>query len=483
MADGARARVDIPAHYSKDVLKTLIMALQDNLSCDDEISVMSRPFYARRLVDRLQAALADTPVVLIVGPRQVGKSTLGRQAAEAAARSPSGWYLDHAALGVNTFLRGPSEEHLPENYLTLDDPAVLASVKADPAGFISSRDAARVTVIDEIQRAPELLVAIKAAVDVNRRPGRFLLTGSANVLHLPRLSESLAGRMEPLALWSLAQTEIERSDSRLLEHFFTTTLPAWSTEDSRSEIFERAQRGGFPEVLERQTQVRRNAWFASYITTVVQREVRDISNVSDLVALPSLLEMLAVRSNGPLNMQAVAGPLGLAHKTATRYIDLLEAVFLIVRLPAWAKSVDVRTAKSPKALVSDSGLLAHLLRIKEADLALAGAELGTLVETFVGMELKKYCSWAAPGYTVSYWRGASGAEIDYILEDPSGRVTAVEVKASMAVDEGDFKHIRAFGSRERNFHRGIVLYAGNQTLSFGKNLHAVPISALWREPK
>jgi uncharacterized protein len=434
---------------------------------------MERAFYARRLVPRLKSALTDTPVVLIVGPRQAGKSTLVQQAAQ--AKEPPG------AKG-DTFLASPSLERIPENYLTLDDATVLAAVSSDPRGFVASQDAARVTVIDEVQRAPELLLAIKADVDANRRPGRFLLTGSANVLQLPRLSESLAGRMEPLRLWTLAQTEIERSNARFLDHVFAASLPTWSTEDSQFDIRGRAHRGGFPEILTREAAARRSAWFASYLTTVIQREVRDISNISDPVALHSMLELLAARSNGPLNMQSIATPLKIAPKTAARYFDLLEAVFLFVKLPAWSNSVDVRTAKAPKALVSDSGLLAHLLRIDEASIVAPETNLGMLIETFVGTELLKYCSWSDPGYALSHWRNAAGAEVDYVLQDPAGRVVAVEVKAASSADTDDFKHLRTFAGRERNFHRGIVLYAGTRTLPFGKNLYAVPISALWREP-
>lgn len=411
--------------------------------------------------------------MLIVGPRQVGKSTLGQQVARST---------ELGAEGAGTFQTSPSRQHLPENYLTLDDPTILSAVLADPSGFLTSQDPARVTVIDEVQRAPGLLLAIKADVDANRQPGRFLLTGSANVLQLPRLSESLAGRMEPLQLWSLAQTEIARTDARFLDHVFGPSLPLWSPEDSRGAILSRAYRGGFPEVLARETAVRRRAWFASYLTTVIQREVRDISNISDPVGLHSMLELIAARSSGPLNMQSIATPLKIAHKTATRYIDLLEAVFLIVRIPAWSNSVDVRTAKAPKALVTDSGLLAHLLRIDEASNVVSDVDLGILVETFVGTELLKYCSWADPGYALSYWRNATGAEVDYVLQDPAGRVVAIEVKAATSVTADDFKHLRVFAERERNVQRAVVLYAGMRTLPFGEQFYAVPISALWREP-
>ncbi|TAM74416.1 ATP-binding protein [bacterium] len=410
--------------------------------------------YDRSLLPALLAALADTPVTLLAGPRQAGKSTLARDG-----------------------LAGSR----PMAYVTLDDAAALASAHADPVGFVDGLR--EPTVIDEVQRATGLFPAIKASVDRDRRPGRFLLTGSANVLMLPNLSESLAGRMVILTLWPLAQSEIERTTPRLLEGLFAREFPSWRGGGGRVDIVARAIRGGYPEAVARADSRRRQSWFGSYITTMMQREVRDIANVADLAALPRLLQFAAARAASLLNMADLSRDSGIAPATLKRYLALLEATYLVHRLPAWARNATTRLVKSPKLLIVDSGLMAYLLRA--ADPAAIGDDprVGSLVENFVGTELLKLAGCAPERYTISYFRTQHGMEVDFVIEDARGNVAGIEVKTAATVSARDFNGLRALAAMTgSDFRRGIVLYTGAATLSFGDGMFAVPVSALWSAP-
>ncbi|TAM58754.1 ATP-binding protein [bacterium] len=407
--------------------------------------------YPRLLMSSVVAALDDTPVTLLIGPRQAGKSTLARE-----------------QLACTRAL----------TYLTLDDAATLASAHADATGFVNSLRGP--AVIDEVQRATGLFPAIKASVDRDRSPGRFLLTGSANVLMLPHLSESLAGRMEVLTLWPLAQSEIERTSPQFLDDLFAPQAPSWHGGDRRDGIIERILRGGYPEVVSRTDTRRRERWFGSYLTTILQREVRDIANVTDLAVLPRLLQFAAARAASLLNMNELARDSGIAHATLKRYLALLEATYLIQRLPAWARNTTTRLVKSPKILIVDSGLMAYLLHTTQAATLGDDPRVGSLVENFVGTELLKLAASARDRYAVSYFRTQHGNEVDFVIEDARGHVVGIEVKAAATVTARDFRGLRALaGTAGKDFMRGVVLYSGTATLPFGDGLLAAPISALW----
>jgi len=284
----------------------------------------------RNIEDSLRAAMADTPVVLINGARQTGKTTLAQMMA--------------AGSGAQ--------------YFTLDDAATLALAAGDPAGFI--RNLPRPIVLDEIQKAPALFPAIKLAVDRDRRPGRFLLTGSANAMTLPRLSESLAGRMEILPLFPFSAGELAGVTEGFLPRLFGGTLAPSKPPSARADIAARLTRGGYPEATQRRADDRRTAWFASYISTILQRDVRDLARVDGLHALPNLLKLLAARASGLLNLADVGRDAGLPHTTLTRYLALLETVFLVHRLPAWSRNLGQRLVKAPKLHLVDTGLACHL---------------------------------------------------------------------------------------------------------------------------
>ncbi len=409
--------------------------------------------FPRTIAPAIVRALADTPVVMLVGPRQTGKSTL----------------VQDLVIGSD-----------PVDYVTLDDAVTLAAATADPTGFVAG--GAGLRVIDEVQRAPDLLLAIKAAVDRDRRPGRFLLTGSADVLALPRVSESLAGRVEVLSLWPLSQAEIERQPSTpVIGRLLTSdaTLPT-ATPIERPELIRRLVRGGFPPAVLRDDAERRSSWLASYLTTMTQRDVRDLANIAGVVELPRLLRALALRTTQPLNKSGVASALGMPYATIDRYVALLEALFLVHRIPAWHGNLGRRLAKAPKVLITDSGLAAHLVGADETTLGNGTADLGAAVESFVGMELVRLASLDPVRATVHHYRATGGREVDFLLEAPDGRVVGVEVKAAATVERSGFRHLAdlrdALGER---FVRGVVLHAGSRATPFGERLAALPLSVLW----
>lgn len=409
--------------------------------------------FERYLGPRLLEALADRPVVLLHGARQVGKSTL----AAAVAAGP------HRA-----------------RYVTLDDAAVLVAARADPTAFI--RGFTRPVVLDEVQRVPELFLAIKAAVDHDRRPGRFLLTGSANVLLLPRLSDSLAGRMEVLTLWSLSQGEIEGVREGFVDALFANSLPALGPESEPwPRLLSRVTRGGYPEALGKDVESRRADWFGSYITTILQRDVREVSNIESLTAMPRLLTLLATRGASLLNSSEVARSIALPLTTVKRYLALLEVAFLIQTLPPWSANLGKRLVKAPKVLIADSGLMAYLLGITGERLAVNGTLGGPLLENFVAMELRKQIAWSRTQPSMFHFRSATGHEVDVVLEARGGRVVGIEVKATATLSDSDLKPLRLFAEAVgKRFHRGVVLYLGSEAVAFGPKLHAMPISALWR---
>lgn len=408
--------------------------------------------FDRHTTSALEAALVDTPVVLVVGPRQAGKTTLCRLVADR---------------------RGA-------RLLSLDDAATLAAASADPAGFIAALDGP--VVLDEIQKAPALLPAIKLAVDRRREAGRFLLTGSADVLALPRVSESLAGRMEVLTLWPLSQGELASRREGFIDALFAAAnLELGATGEARAGLIERALRGGFPEAVARRDPERRRAWFRSYVTTMLERDVRNLAQIEGLTDLPRLLNLLAARSASLLNIAELSRSVGFPHTTLTRYLTLLERAFLVRRVPAWAGNRARRAVKTPRVWIPDTGLLGHLAGLTPTRLAEEPTAVGLLLETFVASELAKQLGWSRTRVELFHFRTHGGREVDIVLEADDGRLAGIEVKAAATVGVADLKGLTAL--REvvgKRFYRGVVLYTGRETLPFGSNLWALPVSALWQ---
>lgn len=395
-------------------------------------------------------ALHDTRVVLIAGARQAGKSTL---AAEVATH-------DH-----------------PARFLSLDDKATRDAAIADPTGFVAGL--AGPVVIDEVQRAPDLLLAIKRAVDNDPSPGRFLLTGSASILSAPRIVESLAGRVEIVDLWPLAQSEIERTDANIVDALFSGRPPlVTGATVGRVAFVERAVRGGYPEALRRDGR-RRQRWFDDYVRGIVERDLRDLSGAYKLEHVPRLLRLLAAQSAGIFRAERIGRAVGLDTKTVQAYTRLLETVFLVTRVPAWRPSLGSREIQSPKVFVTDSGLLAHLLGADNTRAAEDDQLTGRLFESFVAMEVARHLPWAATSARLHHYRDRD-EEVDVVLESRSGAVACIECKASATVGRSDHRAMgRLRDALGERFVAGFVVYTGADTIPLGDRIWAVPVSALW----
>ncbi len=408
--------------------------------------------YSRNLTLALSAALSDSPVVFLNGARQTGKSTLTQ------------------ALAASTH---------PARYLTLDDMSVLSAAKNDPQGFLAGLNGP--VILDEIQRAPELFLPLKAEVDRNRQPGRFFLTGSASALVLPKLSQSLTGRMEILTLWPLSQGEIAGVKEEIIDELFKTDAAMLSFQPStREELWERVAQGGYPESLSRPQPERRRAWIDSYLATIIERDVRDLANIEGLTQLPRLLNLLAIRTASLMNYAELSRSMGIAQTTLKRYLALLEATFLLRRLPPWSGNLSKRLVKAPKLFLNDTGLAAGLLAVDAARLGTDGNLSGPLLETFVVAELTKQIGWSKTKPRMYHFRTQAGHEVDVVLEDAQGRCVGVEVKAG-SVGAGDFKGLKALEEAlGKRFVRGVILNTGRETVPFARNMHALPINALWQ---
>lgn len=404
--------------------------------------------YPRQIRSRIAEAMQDTPVVLLAGPRQAGKTTLVRQISGNGA-----------------------------SYLTLDDELTLMSAREDPVGMIRSLDRA---VIDEIQRAPSLLLAIKKSVDEDRRPGRFLLTGSANLMALPTVADSLAGRMETLLLLPLSQSEIEGQSVNWLDSVFAGQVPQQGTQALGSDLVDRVLRGGYPEAISRSTPRRRIAWARQYIDALIQRDVRDVSGIEKLDQLPRFLRALAQTAGQMCNYTRLGGQVGLDSKTAAKYVGVFEQMYLLRRVDVWAHNRLNRVVKSAKLQFIDSGLLATLLELTAEEAQQDRTRFGSVLESFVYGELLKATTTAEGGYSLMYYRDVDKVEVDVVIENAAGHLVGVEVKASATVKERDLRGLRKLSALAGDqFKMGILLYDGNETLPLGDNIWAAPLATLW----
>ncbi|MBO3751310.1 ATP-binding protein [Streptosporangiaceae bacterium NEAU-GS5] len=395
-------------------------------------------------------ALSDTRVVLVNGARQSGKSTLVRRLVK----------TDGA------------------EWRDLDDPLTLQAALSDPSGFVDFPGA---MVIDEIQRAPELLLAIKSQVDADPRPGRYLLTGSSRLLALRGLPDTLPGRMETVELWPFAQSEIDGRPAGFIDAVFTTGPALRHTSQlTRADYVDRLVRGGFPEAVARTNPRRRQRFFDSYVGDLINRDVMRLSEIERTAELRALIKSLAARSGQLLIVQALGRDLGLPGTTTTRFLALLEEVFLIKRIPAWSKNVSSRAVHTPKVAFVDSGVAANLLGVDAHSLLRPGSAFGPLLEGFVLMELARQTTWADTLVDLFHYRTKDQVEVDAVLESRQGQVVGIEIKAASTVRPDDFKGLRHLAGRiGADFIAGLVLHTGTQTFSFGDRMLAVPVSALW----
>lgn len=404
--------------------------------------------YKRLVSERVDGALADTPIVLIAGPRRAGKTTLAR-----------------------------TIEGDDRTYITLDDQTALDAALSDPAGFVRGMDKA---IIDEVQRAPEILLAIKKTIDEDYRPGRFLLTGSANVLTLPRVADSLAGRVETIRMLPLARAEIEGVAPTFLQRLFAGELQSAPDATLGDDLIRLALMGGFPEALTRSSERRRQDWERSYLNSVLTRDLRDIAEVEKLTELPKFVRLVAEHSGQLVNYSQFGSGIGVTHKTAQRYVGLLEQVFVMATLQPWYTNALKRITKTPKLHFLDSGLLAAARGLTFDRLKANRGPFGALLETFVFSEVLKLADGSVMRLTPYHFRDQQLHEVDLVLERDDGMIAGIEVKASATVKTTDFAGLKslaeACGDR---FAFGAVLYDATDVVQFGEKFAAVPISTLW----
>ena len=404
--------------------------------------------FTRRIEPRIAEAMADTPVVLLAGPRQAGKTTLVHQVAQGRLR-----------------------------YLTLDDDLTLLSAQQDPVGMIRSLDRA---VIDEIQRAPQLLLAIKKSVDEDRRPGRFVLTGSANLMALPTVADSLAGRIETLSLLPLSQCEIEGRSTNWLDTVFAGQLPQPGSSARADDLVGRVLRGGYPEAMSRSTARRRTTWARQYLDSIIQRDIPDVAGIERLDQLPRFLRALAQTAGQMCNYTQLAGQVGLDGKTAAKYVGIFEQMYLLKRVDVWARNRLNRVVKTPKLQFIDSGLLATLLDLTAQEVENGRTRFGNVLETFVFAELLKHATTAEGDYRLMYYRDADKVQVDVVIENAAGQLVGVEVKATATVQESALRGLKKLsGLAGDSFKMGILLYDGDEIMPLGDRIWAAPLSTLW----
>lgn len=407
----------------------------------------------RFAANQIREALGDTRVVVIQGARQVGKSTLAQQ-----------------IVGFR------------DRYVTLDEPSELAAAEADTHSYVEqARNGC--LVIDEVQRVPGLIVAIKAAVDRDSRPGQFLLTGSANLLRLSTTRDSLAGRAESIELFGLSQGEIEGKCEGLLDRLFAGDLRENFTSDlTRTDYLDRVCAGGYPEALSREPR-RRQRWFDEYVRRITERDAPDISNLRRLSELPMILRLLATFNASVVKSSTLSSLSGIPERTLPPYLDLLETMYLTQRVPAWSPNLSRRIARTPKTALLDAGLSARLINVSGTSLgsSLNPQPAGMLMEAFVMSELRKQLSWSDIDARMFHYRDHDGPEVDIVLESSGGQLVGIEVKASATLGSDDFRWLARLRDQfHSRFVSGVVLYAGSKAHKFGDRLVGLPLAALWK---
>jgi uncharacterized protein len=393
----------------------------------------------------LETSIKTSPVTFLSGGRQVGKSTL-----------------------VKTVL--PKYQ-----YLTFDNTDILATAKRDPQAFLKGLSQ---VILDEVQLLPELARVIKLEVDKERTAGRFVLTGSASLLTLPHLADALVGRMTVLTLYPLSQGEILGKQEGFVDWLFADKSVKIQTFPV-PPIIDYCVRGGFPEVVDVGPDVR-SSWHQNYVNTLLLRDVRDYANVRGLAELPNVVNMLAARNATLLNVAELSRTLAMPHSTLSNYLDMLEALFLIGRVPAWSSNLGKRLVKTPKLYMLDSGLAASLLNVDAERLQREPTLFGNLLENFVVMELFKQLSWNKTRARLYHFRTHTGQEVDIVLEGPAGYIAGIEVKNKVSISAKDFKGLETLKELTgKKFKRGVLFYMGENVLPFGEKIWAVPLSGLW----
>lgn len=411
--------------------------------------IPEQKMFKRTIKPIIEDALNRSPIVLITGARQTGKTTLAKEI-------------------------GAQKNY---HYVTFDDIRYLAAAQSDPTGFIAGLP--KPVILDEVQRVPDIFLAIKKDVDENRKPGRYLLTGSANPLMIPRLGDAFVGRMEIFTLYPLSQGELLGRRECFIDNVFKQEPISSRAPVIRKDLLEKIVVGGYP-LMQNISEHARESWINSYITTLLQRDVQDLAQISGLTEFPNLLRILATRTSNLLNVAELSRSSGIATSTLHRYITLLEALFIISFIQPWHANLGKRLVKSPKTSFIDTGILTFLLGATTERLLADSMLVGNILENFVATELRKQATWSQERVNLYHFRTQTGIEVDMILENSAGKLIALEVKASETVGANDFKGLKYLQEEAQDkFIQGIVLYTGDATIPFGKNLFALPISSLW----
>lgn len=407
--------------------------------------------YQRYAQDVVKTALQDTPAVVVVGPRQCGKTTLIKGFA-----SDQNW-----------------------SYVTLDDLNQLQFAKDDPVGFVRSFRSRHI-IIDEIQRVPELMLPLKQAIDEDRQPGRYLLSGSANAMALPKVADSLAGRLEVVNLYPLSQSEVLGKPPSFLTKLLAGELPMTSRTRVRDELLQWVCQGGFPEVLGRSSEARKMAWFQQYMTSLVQKDLVDIADIEHLNLMPKLIQILANQAAQLVNYSQISEALQIPRQTVKRYMGLLKQLFVFQELPAWHGNENKRLVKTPKVHMVDTGLACGVRRINAARLAEDRALFGHLLENYIFCELQKMASWSEEPLYFYHYRDKDKVEVDIVIETALGDVIAIEVKSGATITPADFKGLERLrdvvGDR---FKMGILLYDGDHSNQLSDRICLAPLGVVW----
>jgi predicted AAA+ superfamily ATPase len=398
----------------------------------------------------VEEATQDTRVILLNGARQSGKSTLARQVAH---RHGAVWH-------------------------SFDDPQTLSAAQFDPMDFVRS-DA--MVAIDEVQRYPDILLPIKLRVDETPRPGAFLLTGSAHVMGLRSVPDTLPGRVETIELWPFSQGEIDQAPDGFIDELFTDPAGLQLSSDlTKVDYAERIARGGFPEAVAR-TGRRRAAFLRNYLADLINREVTQIAEIQRGAEFRTLVQLLASQTGGLLVPANLARTTGLSKTTVSRYLAIMHEVFLTKIIPSWSPGVAARAIRTPKLAFVDSGVATQILGHDAHSLLRPGAPFGALLESFVAMELARQATWSQTDVELFHYRTKDKQEVDIVLVDRRSQVIGIEVKASSTVRGEDFRGLRHLADRLGDaFLAGVVLYTGATTVSFGERLRAMPVSTIWQ---
>ena len=407
--------------------------------------------YSRWQESGLEQALATRRVVMLTGPRQCGKTTLARK-----------FVSENVA------------------YRTLDDVAARQAAETDPHLFVDYVPDGGTLIIDEIQKVPDLIPAIKKAVDQNNRAGQFLITGSANILNLPTVTESLAGRIGKVRLRPLSQGEISGASPTFLERAFAQDFKRPKDRYSRNDLIEMIFRGGFPEAIRLEGKARRN-WHIDYVDALIEHDLNDIANIRQVDVIKDLVRVLAAWSSKFMDVSAIGSVFSSDRRTLSSYISALQSFYLIESVPAWHKTDYDRVGKQDKLFMADTGMMTALLGWKPSDFASDPDKVGKAFETFAYNELAAQIDAADDIYHLYQYRDRVKREIDFIIESGDKSILAIEVKSGVTVKNSDFKHIEFFRDNlaKKKTVIGIILYAGDEILPFGKNLWAIPFDCMW----